>query len=245
MFAANGLLDLYGETLDEEILQIGRRVGDFIINDLNRPQDNSDELCFSYTPIDNSVILNASLLAAELLARLDAVSKTDDYSDLVRRSINFVISLQNEDGSWSYGPKLRHSWIDNFHTAFILVSLLRISENTSLDLSDEIGRGFDYWCQSFFEKNGAPKYFNNSLFPIDVHSCAAAVHGLSELSSVYPEAFDLAERVLGWTLENMPAEGGRFKYQKRRFFDLNHQFTRWNDAWMAYAISTYLLMRND
>jgi hypothetical protein len=42
----------------------------FILNDLNRTIENENSFAFSYSPIDKSVVYNASLLGARLLARV-------------------------------------------------------------------------------------------------------------------------------------------------------------------------------
>ena len=240
VFAANGLLDLFEQTQDPKLFDLVSEVGEFILNDLNRPIENETEVCFSYTPIDNSVILNASLLAAELLARLDALESTETRRNFVQRAVSLVLESQKKDGSWSYGPKLRHRWIDNFHTAFILVSLERIRVYSDLDCGSAIENGIDFWIGSFFTKDGAPKYFHDNMYPLDVHSAAAAIHGLSELSESYPDTLRLADSVMRWTLDNMLLGNGRFRYQISRFTKTNHQFTRWNDAWMCYGISRFL-----
>src|SRR6476661_515283 len=53
--------DRYRDAVDQ--------IADFAATRLNRPRERDDEICFSYTPLDESVIFNASLLGAECLMR--------------------------------------------------------------------------------------------------------------------------------------------------------------------------------
>ena len=49
-------------------LPFARTICDFILNDLNRSEETETEVCFSYSPLDQTRVFNASLLAAETLA---------------------------------------------------------------------------------------------------------------------------------------------------------------------------------
>src|SRR5215471_18305823 len=51
-----------------DYLPFARTICDFILNDLNRTDEAGDEICFSYSPLDQTRVFNASLLAGEVLA---------------------------------------------------------------------------------------------------------------------------------------------------------------------------------
>ena len=124
-FAVQALLEGYALFGDEIYLETAQEICVFITKDLNRLGETETEICFSYTPIDKNVIFNASLLAGECLAGVGAISGNEEYLNLAARTANFVINRQKENGAWGYGEKLRHAWVDNFHTAYILLSLSR------------------------------------------------------------------------------------------------------------------------
>src|SRR6266446_9458060 len=67
-FAARALCEAAEVLGQEEYLPFARTVCDFILNDLNRSEETGDEVCFSYSPLDQTRVLNASLLAGEVLA---------------------------------------------------------------------------------------------------------------------------------------------------------------------------------
>jgi hypothetical protein len=53
-------------------------------------------------------------------------------------------------------------------------------------------------------------------------------------------AMALAEKIAGWTIENLRDSSGYFYYQRRRLFTVRIPFMRWTQAWMLYAIARLL-----
>lgn len=243
-FAARAFMEQYRLFGDERALEAAGKICEFIVSDLNRPRETADEICFSYTPGDDSQIYNASLLAAEVLAIYGSVQGIDEYRDLAGRAARYVINRQREDGAWLYGPKLRHAWVDNFHTAFNLDSLYRIAavaESVRGEANESIKLGYDYWVKTFFLEDGAPKYFDTQTYPIDIHSSASAIATLSLLSKNESTALPLAEHVLDWTVANLYDEAeGYFYYQKKSSSTIKTPFMRWGEAWMAYGVASFM-----
>src|SRR6185503_6150120 len=155
----------------DEYLPFARTICDFILNDLKRVDESSDEVCFSYSPLDQTRVFNASLLAGETLATVGRLTGEASLCDWAMRAVRYVVRRQRADGSWAYGADDHHSWSDNFHTAFILTSLSRIAralaasarphqslaasgeERESVDageLEPAIVRGYEFWRERFF-----------------------------------------------------------------------------------------------
>jgi hypothetical protein len=243
-FAARAFIESYQLFGDEADLEFVLDVCRFIISDLKRPHEDADTVCFSYTPRDSSLIFNASLLAGETLASASAFVDDRQLSELAAKSARYVVENQKQDGSWAYGPKLRHRWVDNFHTAFILLSLKRIGEAVpEADTAKAVRRGFDYWVDNLFLSDGTPKYYDSEIFPVDIHSAAAAIAVLSEFGDEDERALPLAEKVAAWTIENMSDPEGYFYYQIRKGETITIPFIRWGQAWMAYALARLLEAR--
>ena len=165
-FVGCALLDAYDITGDERLLANARSACDFILKDLNRTYDDKGNFSFSYSPLDKSVVYNASLLGSRLLARVYSYTKEEELLTNARKSVQFCCENQREDGSWSYGKLYFHQWIDNFHTGYNLECLhdyARYSGDHSFDLNFETG--LKYYVKTFFTAEGIPKYYNNFNVP--------------------------------------------------------------------------------
>jgi hypothetical protein len=234
-FAARALVEggLYEEA---------RSVCEFIKKDLPRSVDNEAEVCFSYAPNSNTRVFNASLLAAEVLANMSNLSEESELLDLAERATRYVVNNQRHDGSWFYGAEPKQSWIDNFHTAYILFSLQRIINSTSFgaQFQPALERGYEYWKHNFFLADGWPKYYDHALYPVDAHAAASAIVTFLECRTLDSEALKMAQKVASWTIQHLRDKRGFFYYQRRRFYTIRKPYMRWTEAWMLYALSRLL-----
>ncbi len=223
-------------------LQIARSVCDFILRDLPRPVDTQSEICFSYTPNSDTEIFNASLLAAEVLASVGKLTGETELCDVAERAARYVVNHQRDDGAWSYGTEPTQSWIDNFHTAYILFSLKRIIEACPAgdEFRSSLERGYRYWTSNFFLAEGWPKYYDDNPYPADAHAAASAIVTLVECRELDDSALNMAQNVARWTITNLHDERGFFYYQRRRFYTIRKPYMRWTQAWMLYALARLL-----
>jgi len=120
VFVASALLDAYEITGKARFLETARSTCDFILNDLNRTYSKQTNFSFSYSPLDSSVVFNASLLGSRLLARVFSFTRENILIENARKSVAFCCGYQHNDGSWAYGTLPYHHWIDNFHTGYNL-----------------------------------------------------------------------------------------------------------------------------
>ena len=241
-FAARAFLEAARDLNDAQFLSVARSVCDFILEDLSRSYESQDEVCFSYSTHSKTKIYNASLLAAEVLAGVGIAMGENELTDAAVRAARYVVNRQQADGSWLYGEEPAQSWIDNFHTAFILFSLKRVIDGASLgeEFQAALKRGYDYWQKSFFLADGWPKYYHDDPYPADAHAGASAIVTFLELADLTENSIELAQRVAGWTIKNLRDERGFFYYQKRRFYTVKKPYMRWSQAWMLYALARLL-----
>ena len=249
-FAARALLDAYETFKDAKYLETARSSCEFILKDLRRTVESDDhegELCFSYSPLDETKVFNASLFAAETLACVGALAGETEFSgvanDLAIRAARYVVRRQHEDGSWAYGAGPGQLWVDNFHTAYVLLSLSRIMKclrGGEIELKPALERGYRFWRERFFLADGWPKYYHDTLYPADAHAAATAIITLMELQELDREALPLAETIAAWTIRNLRDSRGFFYYQRRRFYTVRTPFMRWTQAWMLYALARLL-----
>ncbi|MFA7361204.1 MAG: delta-aminolevulinic acid dehydratase [Candidatus Kapaibacterium sp.] len=232
----NSLFESYKLLRIDRMYEMCKSACSFVINDLNRNYEGRT-FCWSYSPFDNQKVFNATLKGARLLSQVYTMDKNNtNYLEQARLTVSYVINSQNKDGSWSYAKGDSRIWVDNFHTGYVLDCLKEYSENTSDSSIDEaIKLGFEYYMNSFFENNIIPKYYNNSLYPIDSTSIAQSIITMINFKKV-----DVATNIVKWSIANMQNKKGYFYFQKNKFYTNRISYMRWTNAWIFNALTKFL-----
>jgi hypothetical protein len=241
VFVASALLDVYEDCHDQKCLLMAKSAAQYIANDLY--WTNGDiSAGFGYPfPSTRIHIYNANFLGSALLYRVS--HHTGDKSLLIPavKVARYSASKQNADGSWFYGELSRQKWIDNFHTGYNLMALADIAKYGATTEFDEcIQRGLDFYKAHFFREDGAPKYFHDSVYPVDIHSVAQSIITLVTFSDFAKDNIQLAHSVLAWALANMWNARGYFYFQKHRYYKVRISYMRWSQAWMLLALTSLL-----
>src|SRR5690606_29912359 len=148
----------------------------FVLKDLNRTYDEDGTFSFSYSPLDKTQVFNASLLGAKLLSQVYTFTQENLLLEEAEKAIRYVCKKQQENGAWAYGTLPYHQWIDNFHTGFNL-ECINAYQKISGDnqFSGNLKKGLDYYLETFFTEEGIAKYYNNLIYPVDIHAPAQLV----------------------------------------------------------------------
>ena len=203
-----------------------------------------DYYVFNYVPNYDAFVHNANLFGAYWC--LLSGKKIND-NDLVYKSISaiqFTINDQNSDGSWIYGHQSHHNWVDSFHTGYNLELIYEINKilNKS-EYKEVINLGYQYYLKKFITNDGKVKYFNNTLYPLDVHSYAQAIITIIKLD---PSNTDILNIIVKSLIKEMYIESEkRFRYQKGKFFSNNINYLRWTQAWAYYSLCKYNNLLNE
>lgn len=240
VFVANACLDYFEQTNDEKYLEIAESSCRFFLNNLILHEDKTD-LCFGYMPGANTRVHNVNMLAAALLARIYSITDDKEKLNISRKAMLYSVKAMNSDYSWNYGESNYQQFIDSFHTGFNLVSLsdwMKFSAEPVWE--EELGMAYDYYINNFWLENGCPKYYNNSLFPIDIHCSAQGIVTILKLNSSSNKSIELLSKISKWVIENMQDESGYFYYQKHKIFINKLSYIRWSQAWMYYSLSLLL-----
>lgn len=236
-FIGHALLDTYFLAGVDRALEMAVDIQNFICHDLMRHEEK-DRLCFSYTPLDGLYVHNANLLGASLLIRLYRISGDRTLEKLALASLRYGLHYQREDGAWCYGQMNRMDYVDSFHTGFNLQALWYfIREGYGSYCQQPYDLGLKYYVEHFFLRGGAAKYYDDRVFPIDIHSLCQAVVVLSD---AYAEQADLSRRVLRWMFHHMWSPKGYFYFRKGRFHVNRICYMRWSQAWAFHALTSYL-----
>lgn len=244
-FCATALMAAYEITGEREYIETALSSANFILEDLHRyyPKPGNDDLfLFSYSKLSgNDTVYNASLLGSRLLAYCYKYTGNAVYKEAARASVSACVNDQNADGSWVYGLLPVQNWVDSFHTGYNLDGLAAFEELTrDMEFHTAIEKGFNYYVKNFFEDNGRPKYYNDRMYPIDIHCPGQLFVTLSRLHK-FGQYHGLARKVLDWTVKNMQDKRGYFYYQMKPGISSIISYMRWSNAFMFSALSYYLL----
>lgn len=240
-FCATALMEAYEVTKNKQYLEVALSAAEFVIKDLHRTPYKEGFL-FSYSPLDgNDTVFNASLLGARLLSYCYCYTQKEEYKMLAEQSVKACCAGQKENGAWVYGMLPVQGWVDSFHTGYNLDALIAYQKLTGdTKYNQYIERGFQYYIENFFEKDGMPKYYDNRTYPIDIHCPGQLFVTLSRLDK-YNEYKDLADKVMQWTISNMQDKQGYFYYQLKKGISSKISYMRWSNAFMFNAMSHYIL----
>ena len=240
-FVVEALLSAYKITGIEKYKNTALSSANFIIKDLNRIP-HGDDYMFSYSPLDNRAVYNATLLGSKTLSLIYHYTHDERLKELARKSVKAVCEEQNPDGSFPHSEQVGNTWRDNFHTGFKLESIA-IYQNLCNDFSfkDNLNNGLDYWIKHFFIKDkGIAKYYDTDGDSglIDLHCVAQAIPTMYKTKHInISYSQELIESILKWSITNMQDKKGYFYFQKINNCVNKIPYMRWPNAWMFYGIS--------
>ncbi len=236
-FITNALFEYYQITRSQKAFDLCESATRFVMNGLNKTFEG-DAFCYSYSPLDRQVVLNATMKGARLLAQVYSVTKNQVLIDEARKTVKFVAKKQQPSGAWAYATKQgdARTWADNFHTGYVLDCLDDYQKHSGdRSFKDALQKGVTYYEANFFENGEIPKYYDKSLYPIDATAIAQSILTLTRFGKM-----DLAERVVNWTLNNMQDESGYIYYQRTKRGVNKIPYMRWSSAWVFMALAKYL-----
>lgn len=195
---------------------------------------------FAYIPGETAFVHNASLWGAAWVALVGKITNNSEYQQLALKVARQSVKEQAADGSWVYGARHHHQFIDGFHTGYNLeaLHLLRLAlECHEFDSAIELGLA--YYKRELFEQDGTAKYYNKNRYPLDMHSVTQAVITLLRVSGSKAD-IALAEKIIKRSIDNLYLpEKSRFVYQKNKYFTNKINYIRWTQAWVYYSFSYF------
>jgi hypothetical protein len=194
------------------------RVGkEFIENHLLR--ERGGERWITYIGNSDTQVHNVNMIGAALLGRRDCME--------------FSVNRQRPDGSWWYGESENQRWIDNFHSGYNLVALKEYEATTGdTGFLEAARRGYEYWDETFWTAEFAPRYYHDRVHPYDLHCSAQGI-----LTHLAYGNLEKANSVAQWSLQQMWDERGFFWYQRGRRSVNRICYMRWTQAWMYCALA--------
>ncbi len=208
-------------------------------------------ISLAYTHLSKGACYNASLLAAEILAKADLVQSENRYATIVDGSINYVLSKQKKSGEWwySYDPTRdsERKQID-FHQGFVLNSLNILNSSGAIrraDVDNAISKGLRYYRDIQFRNNGQSLWRIPREWPVDIHNQSQGIITFSNLAEFDIEYNSFANVIASWTIQQMQDKRGFFYYRKYRLYTNKISYMRWSQAWMLLALVTLAKNNHD
>lgn len=249
-FVIDGIFAYYEITKDESAVKVINSASSYIIDDIPISYFTNG-IAFSYTHLQKDCCYNASLLAAEILAKKDHVNNSNSHKDLIKRAIDFVVSKQHPKGEWWYSYNqntgTERNQID-FHQGFILVSLSNLIQLTNLDeqyYQRALTDGLSYYHDFQFYSNGRSKWRIPNNWPVDIHNQSQGIITFSKLKALNSKYLAFARSIAQWSMDNMQSPKGYFFYRKYLFLINKIPYIRWGQAWMLLALAELLIAENE
>lgn len=247
-----GLFAHYELTRDEAVREMLEGITRFILQDLYITETDYG-ISFSYTPKSDArrtpmqnCCYNASMLGAEILAKVYAVTGDERLRDYARRAVDFTVRHQHADGRWNYSIDLttgRERPQVDFHQGFILDSLeacMRYGELTDPRYAEALERGAAFYRRAQFFDDGRGLWRWPRPWPSDIHGQAQGILTFTRLRHLDPAYGPFAARIAAWTIDHMQDPEGYFYYRKGRYFTNRIPYMRWGQGWMMLALAELL-----
>ena len=183
-YAVRGLVDCRN-FVDDGLHAIVQNSATFVANMLVR-HTPSGQRYIGYVPGSDTMVHNANLWGAFVLALGCTFGGPQIWRDLANSAIDYSVQAQSSDGKWCYGEAPHHQFTDGFHTGYVLEALDLCSTLLGrTDLDEPIARGLEFYLSKFLLPDGTVPSYSNGKGPLDANNFAQMVITLEKLRLVW------------------------------------------------------------
>jgi len=198
----------------------------------------------SYTPYDKGGVINASAYRAFTLTSATELVYDDSLLEIAGRNLNFVLENQNADGSWPYAVDGVRTFVDHFHTCFVMKALAKIYSLTGEQrILNALARGVDYYLKNLFGVDGMPRPFSKAprltVYECELYDCAECINLCLLLRNHFPQLQTTLETVVAGILKDWIKLDGSFRSRKLIFGWDNVPMHRWAQSQMFRSLAFY------
>lgn len=150
-YILEALFNYYKTTHDNEILNVLKSVYQFYEKDLVVLEEDDNLLITSYGPFKDRVVTNSvsyTMFAYSIFYQI--IDEKEYIKKKIKKMYNFIVSVQKENGSWFYAPYDNNSFIDCFHSVFVLKNIIKTQKVVQLEANDTIEKGYRYIQENFY-----------------------------------------------------------------------------------------------
>jgi hypothetical protein len=238
IYVAQALYALSEVTAEDKYRVPALDAAHFIVKTLHCKHEGRE--FFAYIPGETAFVHNASLWGAAWVAKVASITANDEYKALAIKVAQQSVSEQGLDGSWVYGSRHHHQFIDGFHTGYNLEALQVLKDSLKISQFDHaIEIGLKYYKAELFECDGTAKYYNNNVYPLDMHCVSQAIFTLLKVGKTVADVA-FAEKIIQRSIDTLYLESkGQFVYQKTKSSSNKINYIRWTQAWVYYSFAFY------
>lgn len=154
-YVLEALNSYYQITRDKDVLEVIKSIFQFYENDLFVLEEDAEILALSYGPFKDRTVTNA--ISYTMYAYSIFYKHLEDKEYIlskIKKMYNFLIRSQRNNGSWFYSPVDKESFIDCFHSVFILKNIIKTNAFIPLELSEKVvDDGYSYIVKNFFNND--------------------------------------------------------------------------------------------
>ena len=177
---------------------------------------NASSCAYTPTPEGPTGVINATAYRAFTLTKAGIDLSRNEYLDVARRNLNFVLSTQQRDGSWPYAVDGVRDFVDHFHTCFVLKSLAKIEKLTGCpDCRNAIDRGTNCYLENLFDDDRLPLPFSRrprlTVYRRELYDFAECINLTVLLNGRFPELDRVLPVVLDELLTRWQKPDGSFR----------------------------------
>ena len=160
----------------------------------------------------------------------------------------FVLESQNVDGSWYYAMDGERSFVDHFHTCFVIKALAKIERLTgNCECTEAIERGVKYYVKHLFDEAGLPKPFSKAprltIYRRELYDYAECINLAIQLKGRFSELDGRLETVLNDLLIRWQRPNGSFRSRHLLLGWDNTPMHRWAQAQLFRSLCLLLKER--
>ncbi|MBS1723724.1 MAG: hypothetical protein JSS66_12315 [Armatimonadetes bacterium] len=242
----SALMDFHDATGQAWPFEAAQRCCQFLTEGLNKTDRETGSTALSYTPLDNSQVVNISAETAAFLLRCGRPAD----QPMVWRLAKFVVEQQGEDGAWRYSATDSvdgENPIDHYHTAMVLHGLTSLTAEP--ECRQALEKGLAFHLKNHFETNGCPKMRPTSTYPVDSFSAGESMLLLTKVlqsrivsDELLGKVSSTLERLLEYSLAELMFPDGGFAYRRYPRATMRIDSLRWAQALMCHGLAEACLL---
>ncbi|HEX3627769.1 MAG TPA: hypothetical protein VH280_20360 [Verrucomicrobiae bacterium] len=241
-YVYEAFLQVYQILRRDELREILESIARHAATDIKSIKWSETAYTSSYTPHDKGLVVNASAYRSFMLTSAAKFFDRDEWLEIARGNLNFVLESQNADGSWPYAKDGVRNFVDHFHTGFVMKALAKIHALTAeARVLNALKRGVDYYVNNLFADDGMPRPFSRAprltVYKRELYDFAECVNLCVLLRDRFPQLEKVLQTVTTGILKNWVKPDGSFRSRKLIFGWDNVPMHRWAQAQMFRSLA--------